>query len=149
MKYRNKTKEVDGIRFDSQVESQFYEELKLLKRAGKIKDFELQPKFTLLKPYRKCPKCNHIQDHIPGSRKKANLFCQLCGEKLKYWDGVDYYADFKIINNDGSERICDVKGTTKYMDDTFKLKRRFFECYFPDKTIEIVIMKPERKGAKA
>ena len=52
-KYGANKVEVDGIKFDSQRESERYIELKQLERVGIIKDlqlqvvFELQPKFVL------------------------------------------------------------------------------------------------------
>lgn len=46
-KYKNKKVKIDGITFASQIEAQRYIELKLLKQAGIIKDFELQPVFKL------------------------------------------------------------------------------------------------------
>ena len=46
----NAVKEViDGIKFDSKTEARRYRELKLLERAGKIKDIEVQPVYILLK----------------------------------------------------------------------------------------------------
>jgi hypothetical protein len=81
-KYNNKKPIVDGIKFDSKKEARFYNSLKLLKQAGEIKDFELQPEFVLLE------KSN---DHVTGR-------------------GIKYMADFKIINNDGSVEIVDTKG---------------------------------------
>ena len=39
MKYGNKKAEADGIVFDSKKERNYYCELKMLKMAGKIKDF--------------------------------------------------------------------------------------------------------------
>lgn len=39
---------IDGIRFASKAEAKRYGELKLLEKAGEIKDLELQPKFPLL-----------------------------------------------------------------------------------------------------
>lgn len=47
-KYRAKPTVVDGIRFASQKEARRYQELKLLEKAGKIYDLELQPAFELL-----------------------------------------------------------------------------------------------------
>ena len=47
-KYNNKKTYVDGIKFDSKGEANRYKELKLLEKAGEIKDLELQPKFTLI-----------------------------------------------------------------------------------------------------
>jgi len=46
-KYRNKITTVDGIRFHSVKESRRYSELKLLERAGEIKELNLQPTFRL------------------------------------------------------------------------------------------------------
>ena len=42
-KYRNIKVECDGIHFDSKRERVRYQELKLLERAGEIKDLTLQP----------------------------------------------------------------------------------------------------------
>ncbi|WP_110939841.1 DUF1064 domain-containing protein [Geosporobacter subterraneus] len=47
-KYGAKKTEVDGIVFDSQREANYYCELKMLKQAGEIRDFALQPKYILL-----------------------------------------------------------------------------------------------------
>ena len=38
---------VDSIKFDSKKEAKRYQELKMLERAGKIQDLELQPSFIL------------------------------------------------------------------------------------------------------
>ena len=42
-KYHAKAETIDGIRFASQREGTRYRELKLLVRAGQIRDLELQP----------------------------------------------------------------------------------------------------------
>lgn len=47
-KYHNKKVEVDGITFDSKKEAQRYAELKLLERAGNIKNLQLQKEFVLI-----------------------------------------------------------------------------------------------------
>ncbi len=47
-KYGNKKTEVDNILFDSKAEAQRYRELKLMERAGVIRDLELQPRFELV-----------------------------------------------------------------------------------------------------
>lgn len=46
-KYRAVRTVVDGRVFDSKREARRYEELKLLERAGLIRDLEIQPKFPL------------------------------------------------------------------------------------------------------
>lgn len=46
-KYRAKRTEVDGIKFDSQLEANYYCELKMLQRAGEVTDIQLQPRYPL------------------------------------------------------------------------------------------------------
>lgn len=46
-KYGAKAIAIDGIRFASQKEGRRYQELKLLERAGQIRNLELQPRFEL------------------------------------------------------------------------------------------------------
>ena len=46
-KYRAIKTEVDNIRFDSKREAKRYQELRLLERAGVIKDLKLQVRFPL------------------------------------------------------------------------------------------------------
>lgn len=48
-KYGNHKVTFDGIKFDSKKEMNRYIELKLLQRAGKISDLQLQVPFVLLK----------------------------------------------------------------------------------------------------
>jgi len=48
LKYRNKPVTVDGVRFDSQKEHRRWEELKLLERAGEIRELERQAVFRLV-----------------------------------------------------------------------------------------------------
>lgn len=47
-KYNNRKTWVDGVCFDSQRESQYYSNLKLLVKVGEIKGFCLQPQFVLV-----------------------------------------------------------------------------------------------------
>jgi len=46
-KYNAKPMVVDGIRFDSTKEARRYSELRLLEKAGQIRDLETQPKFPI------------------------------------------------------------------------------------------------------
>jgi len=46
-KYHNVKITIDGIEFDSKAEARRYTELKLLKQAGEIKGFGIQPSFVL------------------------------------------------------------------------------------------------------
>ena len=105
-KYGNKKVVVDGYTFDSKKEARRYGELKLMERAGKIKDLELQPKFEL----------------IPTIRTED--------ETLRK---VSYIADFKYIDLESGKVIVeDVKG---FKTDVYLLKKRLFlqkyaECVF-------------------
>jgi len=47
-KYRNQRTEVDGIKFDSKKEAEYYGILKMRMKAGEISDLKLQVEFKLL-----------------------------------------------------------------------------------------------------
>lgn len=47
LKYKNEPTVVDGIRFDSIKEADYYGQLKLRKRAGLLADFQVHPIFEL------------------------------------------------------------------------------------------------------
>lgn len=81
-KYGNKKVLIDGIKFDSMAEGKRYKELKLLQRAGIIKELELQPKFLLQESFKK---------------------------NGKTYRKVEYIADFQYIEN-GKVVVEDVKG---------------------------------------
>ncbi len=101
-KYGAKKAIVDGITFDSIAESKYYEQLKWLKQAKQIKDFELQPKFTLQEAFKK---------------------------NGKTFRKIDYKADFKIYNLDGTIEIVDIKGK---ITKEFAIKRKLFERKYLD-----------------
>lgn len=52
--------DVKGIRFDSKMEGEYYQELLLQKRYGEIKDFSCQPKFVL----QQSPKITYVADFL-------------------------------------------------------------------------------------
>lgn len=103
-KYRNVKTAVDGITFDSKREAKRYNELKLLKRAGLIKNLELQKRFVLLDKY-----------------ENGN------GEKIR---SVSYVCDFfyKDVNT-GEDIVEDVKGQKTQV---YNIKKKWFEAvYYP------------------
>lgn len=61
-KYRNVKTEVDGITFASKAEAKRYSELKLLERAGKIKELHLQPRYPLTVEGEKI--CTYVGDFL-------------------------------------------------------------------------------------
>ena len=118
-KYHNKKTVIDGIKFDSKIEAERYAQLKILERAGVIRDLELQPSFEL----------------IPSFRKNC-----------KTWRRTLYKADFRyILSEDDSYIIEDVKGSTAVITGVFRLKQKLFEYKYPDYTISIVTSKDIKK----
>ena len=102
-KYSNQKVVVDGIAFDSKLESRKYIELKLLEKAGYIKDLELQVKFELQEKYIK---------------------------RGKTVRSINYIADFVYFDiKKGKEIIVDTKG---FRTDVYKLKKKIFEYKYPD-----------------
>jgi hypothetical protein len=108
-KYGAKKTVVDGITFDSKAEANRYCELKLLKNAGEVKDFTLQPKFELQPKFK--------------------------GKDGKTVRAIHYIADFYITWKDGSVTVEDVKGCeTK----EFSIKKKMFEYKYPELKLVIV-----------
>lgn len=99
-KYNAKKVIIDGIKFDSKVEGEYYKHLLQEKEEGKIKDFTLQPEFILQPKFEKNGK-----KYLP----------------------IKYKADFKIIHNDDRIEIVDIKGFTT---TDFKLKNKMFNYNF-------------------
>ena len=104
-KYNAKKVELDGHIFASQVEAKYFIQLKWLKTNKQIKGFELQPKFLLQEAFEK-----------DGKKHRK----------------IEYIADFKVINLDGSIEIIDIKSIAT---DTplFRLKEKLFHFRHPHK----------------
>lgn len=110
-KYNNRKTEVDGITFDSKKEAEYYCQLKLLKRAGEIKDFGMQQRYELLPTFKK----NGVTHR-----------------------SITYIADFVITNNDGTTEIIDIKAAKNFKTDVYRIKKKLFEHKYPDLTIKEV-----------
>ncbi|MDF2510441.1 MAG: Phage protein [Herbinix sp.] len=96
-KYKNVKVNIDGFKFDSKAESERYQELKLLNKAGLITNLTLQPKFELQSKFR-------------HNTKAISAIC--------------YIADFSYIDKECEKVIVeDVKGVET---DVFKIKRKMF-----------------------
>ena len=105
-KYRSQKTIIDGISFDSKREGNRYVELKMLERAGKIKDLELQHQYELQPSFRK-----------NGRTIRA----------------ITYVADFTYFDLERMRIVVeDVKG---FRTDVYMLKRKLFEYKFPELTI--------------
>ena len=88
--------------FDSKKEAKRYLELKMLEKAGKIKNLKLQPVFLL----------------------QEGFYYQ--GEAIRQ---ITYRADFEYVNEKGERVVEDVKG---FKTDVYKLKKKLFLKKYPD-----------------
>lgn len=110
-KYNAQKTVVDGITFDSRKEADYYCQLKILKRAGEIKDFGLQQRYELQPTFKK-----------NGTTHRS----------------ITYVADFVVVNNDGTTDVIDVKAARSFKTDVYKIKKKMFEYKYPDLTIKEV-----------
>ena len=127
MKYGNRKAVVDGIEFDSQKEAQRYWELKLLQRAGRISDLQLQREFELIPAqYETYPRYGKTGKRLQDGKRCIEKSCV-------------YKADF-CYKQDGRLVVEDVKG---YRDPAsagyakFVLKRKLMLWRYGIKVIEV------------
>ena len=108
-KYGARKTIVDGITFDSKREAIRYQELKLLERAGEIKDLELQPKYILQPKYRKN------------------------GKSIRE---IAYIADFRYFDTRHNKLVVeDVKGVKT---EVYRLKKKIAEYVYTELEIKEV-----------
>lgn len=127
MKYGNRKVVVDGIEFDSQKEARRYCELKLLQRAGKITDLQLQREFELIPAqYETFARYGKTGKRLQDGKR--------CIEK-----SCTYKADFAYMK-DGQLVVEDAKG---YRDPAsagyakFVIKRKLLLWRYGIKIIEV------------
>lgn len=108
MKYRNKKTVVDGITFDSKMESDYYLYLKELQKQGKIIQIVLQPEYVLL----------------PSFKKFGRTVRKMV-----------YRADFFVMYADRKTVVIDVKGV---VTKDFRLKQKMFDYFYPSLELKLV-----------
>lgn len=106
-KYSNKKIIVDGIEFESKLEARRWQQLKLLQKAGNIKDLRRQIKFELQPSYIK-------NDKVIQS--------------------INYVADF--VYYDLNKRQFIIEDTKGYKTEIYKLKKKILEYKYPDLEIK-------------
>lgn len=112
-KYNNKKVTVDGIDFDSIKESIRYKQLKLLQRAGLIKDLKLQVSYTLQPSF------------------KSN------GQTIR---SIKYIADFDYFTTKDNRHILeDVKSPATAKDKTYILKKKMLLYKYQDIVFKEII----------
>lgn len=120
---------IDGIRFASKAEARRYQELRLLERAGEIKELEIQPKFPL-----------HV--HINGRALHV-------GDKPICTYIADFrYRQLEIDEGGFSGRwrsiVEDVKGMKTAM---YRLKKKMVEIQYGIRITEITTSRRSVKRA--
>ena len=96
-KYHNKKVIIDGIKFDSKKEGNYYLKLKMLEKAGKIRDLRLQVPFVLLETFK-------VDDRTYRKTK--------------------YLADFTYLDDKDKLHVIDVKSEATRKDKTYQLKKK-------------------------
>lgn len=97
-KYHNKKVIVNGHKFDSIKEANYYNQLRLLQRAGLIRDLELQKTFILQPSFKL------------NNKTRRN---------------ITYKADFTYFSNEDNKiHVIDVKG---FKTDVYNIKKKMFE----------------------
>ena len=97
-KYNAKKVEIDGIKFDSKAEGEYYLHLKQQVAEREILGFERQKRMLLQESF-----------NVEGVKGKIRP--------------IFYVVDFIVTENDGTVTYIDVKGVET---DVFKLKKKLF-----------------------
>jgi hypothetical protein len=108
MKYNATKVTIDGIVFDSKLESKYYLYLKDAKMKGLLNDFELQKEYILQ----------------PAFKKNGKSFRE-----------IKYVADFLVYDLKGNVHIIDTKGLETA---EFKIKRKLFEYVYPELSLQVI-----------
>jgi len=108
-KYKNQRTEIDGHKFPSLREAEYYLLYKSMLQHKQLVKLELQPKFTLQ----------------PGFVNKA-------GKRVK---PITYKADFLLTFPGGRQKVVEVKG---YRTRDYQLRRKMFEYKFKEYEFEEV-----------
>ena len=112
-KLGNRSITIDGITFQSVREGNRYCELKLLQRAGKISNLELQKRYELIPAHYEEVETGEF--YKVGSKKGQPKTKKVCKELA-----VDYVADF-VYEENGKTIVEDSKGFRDPSSATYKV----------------------------
>lgn len=111
-KYNARKTDRDGYTFDSLAEERRYCELKLLERAGDIRNLLVHPKFIIV---------DGFTDNT-GKRQRPAY----------------YVADFQYFTNGGAVIVEDVKGGKTTQTAVYRLKAKLFRKRYMDVDYRVV-----------
>ena len=111
-KYHSKKVIIDGIKFDSKREGEYYQKLKILEKKGLIKDLELQKEYLL-------------QDKFVINGKTRRK--------------ITYRADFAYYDiQEGKQHVVDVKSKFTAKEKVYRLKKKLFEYKYGIELEEVI-----------
>lgn len=120
---------IDGITFDSKMESEYYTYLKELKAKGEVIEFELQPKYLLQDKY-------IIVDGQVVLGSDTNFTKIKKQSKVKTIAAIQYIADFKVWYKDGTIKVIDPKGQST---PEFEIKKKLLLMKYPDIDFQVLV----------
>lgn len=120
--------EIDGIVFDSKMESEYYIYLKDLKAKGIVTDFKLQPEFLLQDKFIVI-EGQVIEGSHPDFLKLKRKY------KVPTTQAIKYKSDFEVYYSDGHIEIVDTKGIETA---DFKIKKKMFQYKYPYLDLHII-----------
>jgi len=111
-KFFSKKVVVDGIKFDSKKEGEYYLTLKNAEKVGAIKDLELQKEYVLQDSFK-----------LNGKTRRK----------------ITYKADFSYITTEDDKlHVVDVKSKFTAKDKVYRIKKKLFEYKYGIKLEEII-----------
>lgn len=118
-KIAHKKVKVGEFVFDSKLEAERYEYLRIMEKAGLITDLRPHPKFELQSAFR----------DSEGVAQRA----------------ITYIADFSYTQN-GAQIVEDVKSPFTAKDSVFKIKMKMFKRIYPSYKFKVVMFKKSQGG---
>lgn len=119
-KFFHKKVEIDGIKFDSKAEGEWYLKLKELERTGEISDLKLQPVYEII------PKLTKI---IPVRLKTKTKWVTKVIER-----NAVYTADFEYTDNATGQRVTmEIKSKGSKLARDYPLRRKLIRRLLSEK----------------
>lgn len=119
-KYFHRKVEIDGIKFDSKAEGEWYLILKGLERAGEISDLRLQPVYEII------PKLTTL---VPVHLKTKTKWVTRVLER-----NAVYTADFEYTDNTTGQRVTmEVKSKGSKLARDYPLRRKLIRRILKEK----------------
>jgi hypothetical protein len=111
---------IDGYVFKNKMEVERYRMLKQMKERGIIQSFKINPKYTLVRPYNRCPCCGTL------SEPKREV-CKLCETETYTSNGIQYYATFLVYEKSGRKTLEVVRESLRDFSHEFNMKSILYD----------------------